>query len=370
MVAASIALAAGSTGIGARWPSRPPSEAGPSVGRIWEATWARLDLAECLGRLEPLRRFRWPWRSRRGPTASRLDSRPLAARADVLQRNCPRPVSGRRAVATVDRPRVRGRAARHRGADQRRDRQELLGIAPKTASSHVEHILAKLGASRRAEIAAWATSVVPSDAPSAERGAPVRSRCAGRDHGRGATPASSRTIATRAVTRSDGTIDRDTTAPDRGRPRVGRRPGRTRPMTQTAPPTADRPHRAAKRYIYAWGGGQAEGDATMRDLLGGKGAGLAEMTNAGLPVPPGFTITTEACNDYFTAGEQLPDGPVGRRPGGCPRGRGPDRQGLRQRRRPAPRVGPLGRQVLHARDDGHGPQPRARTRRRSTAWSR
>ena len=79
-------------------------------------------------------------------------------------------------------------------------------------------------------------------------------------------------------------------------------------MTQTAPSAADRPHGAAKRYIYAWGGGRAEGDATMRDLLGGKGAGLAEMTNAGLPVPPGFTITTEACNDYFTAGEKLPDG--------------------------------------------------------------
>jgi pyruvate,orthophosphate dikinase len=79
-------------------------------------------------------------------------------------------------------------------------------------------------------------------------------------------------------------------------------------MTQTAVPAADRPHRAAKRYIYAWGGGAAEGDASMRDLLGGKGAGLAEMTNAGLPVPPGFTITTEACNDYFTAGEKLPDG--------------------------------------------------------------
>ena len=46
----------------------------------------------------------------------------------------------------------------------------------------------------------------------------------------------------------------------------------------------------------------------MRDLLGGKGAGLAEMTIAGLPVPAGFTITTEACNDYFGAGEQLPDG--------------------------------------------------------------
>jgi pyruvate,orthophosphate dikinase len=46
----------------------------------------------------------------------------------------------------------------------------------------------------------------------------------------------------------------------------------------------------------------------MRDLLGGKGAGLAEMTKAGLPVPPGFTITTEACNDYFAAGQELPDG--------------------------------------------------------------
>ena len=70
----------------------------------------------------------------------------------------------------------------------------------------------------------------------------------------------------------------------------------------------DRAHSAAKRYIFAWGDGTAEGDATMRDLLGGKGAGLAEMTSAGLPVPPGFTITTEACNDYFEAGERLPAG--------------------------------------------------------------
>jgi pyruvate,orthophosphate dikinase len=79
-------------------------------------------------------------------------------------------------------------------------------------------------------------------------------------------------------------------------------------MTDTAAPLADRAHRAAKRYIYAFGGGRAEGDASMRDLLGGKGAGLAEMTNAGLPVPPGFTITTAACNDYFAARETLPDG--------------------------------------------------------------
>ena len=68
------------------------------------------------------------------------------------------------------------------------------------------------------------------------------------------------------------------------------------------------PHVAAKRYIYAWGAGAAEGDGTMKDLLGGKGAGLAEMTLAGLPTPPGFTITTEACNDYFASGKQLPEG--------------------------------------------------------------
>jgi pyruvate,orthophosphate dikinase len=70
----------------------------------------------------------------------------------------------------------------------------------------------------------------------------------------------------------------------------------------------DRTHRAARRYIYAFGGGHADGNGEMKGLLGGKGAGLAEMTRAGLPVPPGFTITTEACNDYFAAGERLPDG--------------------------------------------------------------
>ncbi len=52
-------------------------------------------------------------------------------------------------------------------------------------------------------------------------------------------------------------------------------------MTDSTVPAADRAHAAAKRYIFAFGGGRAEGDATMRDALGGKGAGLAEMTNAG-----------------------------------------------------------------------------------------
>ena len=79
-------------------------------------------------------------------------------------------------------------------------------------------------------------------------------------------------------------------------------------MAETATLATDRAHRAEKRYIYAWGEGTAEGNGKMKDLLGGKGAGLAEMTLAGLPTPPGFTITTEACNDYFAAGKQLPEG--------------------------------------------------------------
>ncbi len=79
-------------------------------------------------------------------------------------------------------------------------------------------------------------------------------------------------------------------------------------MADTATAPRDRAHRASKRYIFAWGDGHAEGHGEMKDLLGGKGAGLAEMTNAGLPVPAGFTITTAACNDYFEAGERLPDG--------------------------------------------------------------
>ena len=120
--------------------------------------------------------------------------------------------------------------------------------------------------------------------------------------------------------------------------------------------------RAGKQYIYAWGDGHAEGDASMRDLLGGKGAGLAEMTKAGLPVPPGFTITTDACNDYFRNGEELPGGlwedvlaavtalevETGKTFGsGC---------------EPAARQRALGRQILDAGHDGHRPQSRPQRR--------
>jgi pyruvate,orthophosphate dikinase len=61
------------------------------------------------------------------------------------------------------------------------------------------------------------------------------------------------------------------------------------------------------KYVYFFGGGKADGHENMKDVLGGKGAGLAEMTNAGLPVPPGFTIATTACRVYFDNGNKLPE---------------------------------------------------------------
>jgi pyruvate,orthophosphate dikinase len=64
----------------------------------------------------------------------------------------------------------------------------------------------------------------------------------------------------------------------------------------------------SKKMVYYFGGGKAEGKADMKLLLGGKGANLAEMTNLGLPVPPGITITTEVCKEYFKNGCQFPEG--------------------------------------------------------------
>jgi pyruvate, orthophosphate dikinase len=61
-----------------------------------------------------------------------------------------------------------------------------------------------------------------------------------------------------------------------------------------------------KKFVYFFGNGKADGNRSMKDTLGGKGAGLAEMTNAGLPVPAGFTISTDACNLYYANGSKLP----------------------------------------------------------------
>src|SRR5512138_922100 len=62
----------------------------------------------------------------------------------------------------------------------------------------------------------------------------------------------------------------------------------------------------AAKYVYFFGNGNAEGDASMKNLLGGKGANLAEMTSIGLPVPPGFTISTEVCTYYYDNGQTYP----------------------------------------------------------------
>jgi pyruvate,orthophosphate dikinase len=76
-------------------------------------------------------------------------------------------------------------------------------------------------------------------------------------------------------------------------------------MARTTAVTLDQAvKQSPRKWVYLF----SEGNATMRALLGGKGAGVSEMTNAGLPVPPGFTITTEACNEYYTNDKQFPDG--------------------------------------------------------------
>ena len=62
------------------------------------------------------------------------------------------------------------------------------------------------------------------------------------------------------------------------------------------------------KYVYAFANGKAEGSSALRDLLGGKGCELAEMTNLGIPVPPGFTITTQAWKTYVDGGKQPPAG--------------------------------------------------------------
>jgi pyruvate, orthophosphate dikinase len=88
------------------------------------------------------------------------------------------------------------------------------------------------------------------------------------------------------------------------RPRV-RKPSARKTAQRKAPPRARAQARKGK-WVYAFGGGKAEGRAEMKNLLGGKGAGLAEMANLGLPVPPGFTITTEVCTYFYANRKSYP----------------------------------------------------------------
>jgi len=82
-----------------------------------------------------------------------------------------------------------------------------------------------------------------------------------------------------------------------------------RPQTRaraTTPRRRPAAKTAARRSVYAFGGGRADGRADMKELLGGKGANLAEMARLDLPVPPGFTISTEVCTYYYAHGETYP----------------------------------------------------------------
>ena len=85
-----------------------------------------------------------------------------------------------------------------------------------------------------------------------------------------------------------------------------RRPARARAKTARKVGRALRRSARGTKYVYFFGTGKADGDRRMRDTLGGKGAGLAEMTNAGLPVPPGFTISTDVCSLYSTKKGKIP----------------------------------------------------------------
>ncbi|HEV8319049.1 MAG TPA: pyruvate, phosphate dikinase, partial [Vicinamibacterales bacterium] len=76
--------------------------------------------------------------------------------------------------------------------------------------------------------------------------------------------------------------------------------------TAKAAAPAKKPAARARKHVFFFGNGKADGDRTMRDTLGGKGAGLAEMTNAGLPVPPGFTISTDVCSIYYAENGNIP----------------------------------------------------------------
>ncbi len=111
----------------------------------------------------------------------------------------------------------------------------------------------------------------------------------------------------RKTTRKSARKTARTTKKTSARPPRGRKPTPRKAVRSGAPGTAKAGPRTAK-WVYAFGGGKAEGRADMRNLLGGKGAGLAEMANLGLPVPPGFTITTELCTAYYSGGKSYPKG--------------------------------------------------------------
>ena len=115
--------------------------------------------------------------------------------------------------------------------------------------------------------------------------------------------------------------------------------------------------KVAKR-VYFFGAGKAEGGVPMKDLLGGKGANLADMTLAGLPVPPGFTITTETCKEYNDPGQKLPRGLMDEVRANLAKTEKATGKKFGDAPQPAARRRPLRRQGVNAGHDGHGAEHR------------
>ncbi len=114
----------------------------------------------------------------------------------------------------------------------------------------------------------------------------------------------------------------------------------------------------AKKYVYFFGAGAAEGNMRMKDVLGGKGANLAEMAGIGLPVPPGFTISTEVCTLYYKNKKKIPEAVRLEVEKNLERLEKAVGQAFGDPEEPAPRLRPLRRPGLDAGHDGHHPQPR------------
>ena len=114
-----------------------------------------------------------------------------------------------------------------------------------------------------------------------------------------------------------------------------------------------------QKWVYSFGAGVNDGGADLRNLLGGKGANLAEMASIGLPVPPGFTITTEVCTAFYDNRKNYPDGLEQQVRDALRRVEQAVRALVRRRPEAAACLGPLRRPRLHAGHDGHRPQSRA-----------
>ena len=116
----------------------------------------------------------------------------------------------------------------------------------------------------------------------------------------------------------------------------------------------------SKKYLYYFSEGNDAfgGDkVTMKNTLGGKGAGLAEMTAAGMPVPQGFTITTDACTQYYADGRQINDAITADIFEHLKGLEEDHRQEVRRQHQPPAGLRPFRRTSVHARHDGHHPEP-------------